>query len=262
MAKRRKKRTLRPRVPSRVKRRKRPAKERSHHHPELIGLGLVAAGLFLSTLVYLEWEGGTAGGLDRRRPVGAGRRRRLPAPGGPRDRRPLMLGRSRLVEVRPFRWGLASTALGVFLVLADSGGYVGTVLDEVVGTLDRPHRHPDRRHRLRDRRDPAPVGRIGRRARPALPRRRPPRPHRRQAPRRAALDARRPAARTRRSRSGPETTVRRWTRSRTSPTSSDSRSRRRSSTRWTSRPRPASSRTCSIRPHRRRRTTSCPSRRC
>ena len=63
MAKRRKKRTLRPRVPSRVKRRRRPAKERSHHHPELIGLGLVAAGLFLSTLVYLEWEGGTAGGI-------------------------------------------------------------------------------------------------------------------------------------------------------------------------------------------------------
>ena len=53
MAKRRKKRTLRPRVPSRVKRRKRATKERSHHHPELIGLGLAAVGLFLSTLVYL-----------------------------------------------------------------------------------------------------------------------------------------------------------------------------------------------------------------
>jgi DNA segregation ATPase FtsK/SpoIIIE, S-DNA-T family len=47
----------------------------------------------------------------------------------------LMLGRSRLVQVHPFRWGLASTALGVFLLLADSGGYVGTALDEVVGTL-------------------------------------------------------------------------------------------------------------------------------
>ena len=37
-------------------------KQRSHHHPELIGLGLAAAGLFLSTLVYLGWEGGRAGG--------------------------------------------------------------------------------------------------------------------------------------------------------------------------------------------------------
>ena len=46
-----------------------------------------------------------------------------------------MLGRSRLVQVHPFRWGLASMALGVFLLLSDSGGYVGTALDEVVGTL-------------------------------------------------------------------------------------------------------------------------------
>ncbi len=135
MARRRKKRTLKPRVPSRVKRRKRAAKERSHHHPELIGLGLVAAGLFLSTLVYLEWEGGTGGeaiadGLwalvgDAGYLVPAA----LVIVGL------LMLGRSRLVQVHPFRWGLGSTALGVFLLLADSGGYVGTALDEVLGTL-------------------------------------------------------------------------------------------------------------------------------
>src|ERR671925_1632333 len=61
MAKRRRKRTLKPRVPARVKRRKRAKKERGHQHPELIGLGLAAAGLFLSTLVYLGWEGGRAG---------------------------------------------------------------------------------------------------------------------------------------------------------------------------------------------------------
>ncbi|HEX7254949.1 MAG TPA: DNA translocase FtsK [Gaiellaceae bacterium] len=135
MAKRRKKRTLRPRVPSRVKRRKRAAKERSHHHPELIGLGLAAVGLFLSTLVYLGWEGGTAGGwiVDGLWAVVGDAGHLLPAAlvvvGS------LMLGRSRIVSVHPFRWGLASTALGVFLLLADSGGYVGTGLDEVVGTL-------------------------------------------------------------------------------------------------------------------------------
>src|SRR5918998_523593 len=61
MAKRRTKRVLRPRTPSRVKRRKRAAKQRSHHHPELVGLGLTAVGLFLATLVYLRWEGGRAG---------------------------------------------------------------------------------------------------------------------------------------------------------------------------------------------------------
>jgi S-DNA-T family DNA segregation ATPase FtsK/SpoIIIE len=135
MARRRKKRTLKPRVPSRVKRRKRAAKVRSHHHPELIGLGLVAVGLFLSTLVYLGWEGGTAGAgiVDGLWALVGDAGYLLPAAlvvvGS------LMLGRSSLVQVHPFRWGLASTALGVFLLLSDSGGYVGTALDEVVGTL-------------------------------------------------------------------------------------------------------------------------------
>jgi S-DNA-T family DNA segregation ATPase FtsK/SpoIIIE len=135
MARRRKKRTLKPRVPSRVRRRKKAAKERSHHHPELIGLGLAAVGLFLATLVYLGWEGGTAGGaiVDGLWAAVGDAGYVLPAAlvvvGS------LMLGRSSLVQVHPFRWGLASTALGVFLLLADSGGYVGTGLDEVVGTL-------------------------------------------------------------------------------------------------------------------------------
>src|SRR5215211_3755200 len=108
MAKRRTKRTLRPRTPSRVKRRKRPPRQRSHHHPELIGL-------FLATLVYLGWEGGRAGesivdgiwalvgDADYLLPVG------LVVVGG------LMLGRSQLVQVHPFRWGLGSVSLGVFL---------------------------------------------------------------------------------------------------------------------------------------------------
>ena len=135
MAKRRKKRTLKPRVPARVKRRRRATRERSHHHPELIGLGLAAVGLFLSTLVYLGWEGGRAGGwiVDGLWAVVGDAAHLLPAAlvvvGS------LMLGRSRLVQVHPFRWGLASMALGVFLLLADSGGYVGTAFDEVVGTL-------------------------------------------------------------------------------------------------------------------------------
>jgi DNA segregation ATPase FtsK/SpoIIIE, S-DNA-T family len=135
MAKRRKKRTLKPRVPARVKRRKRATKERSHHHPELIGLGLASAGLFLSTLVYLGWEGGRAGGwiVDGLWAVVGDVANLLPAAlvvvGS------LMLGRSRLVQVHPFRWGIASMALGLFLLLADSGGYVGTAFDEVIGTL-------------------------------------------------------------------------------------------------------------------------------
>src|ERR671922_197809 len=135
MAKRRRKRTLKPRVPARVKRRKRAAKERSHHHPELIGLGLAAAGLFLSTLVYLGWEGGECGRVivDALWAVVGDAGYLLPAAlvliGS------LMLGRSSLVEVHPFRWGLATLTLGLFLLLADSGGYIGTGLDEIIGTL-------------------------------------------------------------------------------------------------------------------------------
>jgi S-DNA-T family DNA segregation ATPase FtsK/SpoIIIE len=135
MAKRRTKRVLRPRTPSRVKRRKRARKQRSHHHPELIGLGLTAVGLFLSTLVYLGWEGGRAGGwvVDGIWALVGDAGYLLPAAlvvvGA------MMLGRSSLIQVHPFRWGLGSLVLGLFLLLADSGGYIGTGLDEVVGTL-------------------------------------------------------------------------------------------------------------------------------
>jgi DNA segregation ATPase FtsK/SpoIIIE, S-DNA-T family len=135
MAKRRKKRVLRPRTPARVKRRRRAARERSHHHPELIGLGLTALGLFLSTLVYLGWEGGRAGEAvnDGIWALVGDAGYLLPA--GLVVVGSMMLGRSSLVQVHPFRWGLGSLTLGLFLLLADSGGYVGTGLEEVVGTL-------------------------------------------------------------------------------------------------------------------------------
>src|SRR5215216_4943881 len=135
MAKRRTKRTLRPRTPSRVKRRKRAAKERSHHHPELVGLGLTAVGLFLSTLVYLGWEGGSFGSriVDAIWTLVGDAGYLMPSAlvvvGA------LMLGRSKLVQVHPFRWGLGCVSLGIFLLLADSGGYIGTALDEIVATL-------------------------------------------------------------------------------------------------------------------------------
>jgi hypothetical protein len=63
MAARKKKRPLRPRTPSRVKKRTTRKKRvrAGHEHPELIGLGLAAVGLFLATLVHLGWEGGVVG---------------------------------------------------------------------------------------------------------------------------------------------------------------------------------------------------------
>jgi len=129
MARRRKRRTLRPRVPSRVKRRKRASKGHGHHHPELIGLGLLALGIFLGSVVWAGWNGGYVGlwiadGLDA---LIGGASWALPAVlvivGA------LMVARSDLVDVRPFRTGLIVLAFGLMITLGkDEGGYLGTVL--------------------------------------------------------------------------------------------------------------------------------------
>src|SRR5207244_889877 len=60
MARRKKKRTLRPRLPARIKKKK--GKPKSEQHHELMGLALVALGLFLASILYLGWNGGTVGG--------------------------------------------------------------------------------------------------------------------------------------------------------------------------------------------------------
>ncbi|HYA08901.1 MAG TPA: hypothetical protein VEG24_04880, partial [Gaiellaceae bacterium] len=59
---------LRPKTPSRIKKRK-AAKPRSLQHPELWGLGFVALGAFLASVIYFGWNGGYVGraladGLD------------------------------------------------------------------------------------------------------------------------------------------------------------------------------------------------------
>ena len=60
-ARRRKKRTLKPRTPSRIRKRtKRRSGSRQHH--ELVGLGLAGFGLFLASIIWLGWSGGLVGG--------------------------------------------------------------------------------------------------------------------------------------------------------------------------------------------------------
>jgi S-DNA-T family DNA segregation ATPase FtsK/SpoIIIE len=127
VAKRRKKRALKPRLPSRVKKRTRRA--RSHHHPELWGLGLLAVGLFLVVVLWLGWDGGAvgeqvAGWLDDALGLAA---YALPlglcVVGG------LMLVRSELVDVSPFRTGLVVGAFGLAIALGEEhGGAVGAAL--------------------------------------------------------------------------------------------------------------------------------------
>jgi S-DNA-T family DNA segregation ATPase FtsK/SpoIIIE len=134
MARRRKRRTLKPRVPARVRRKKRAGKSRGHHHPELLGLGLVALGAFLGAVVWAGWNGGYVGGwiadgLDAL--VGDavfGLPAALAILGA------LMVARSDLVDVRPFRTGLTVLAFGLMITLGkDEGGYMGTVLGGGLG---------------------------------------------------------------------------------------------------------------------------------
>jgi S-DNA-T family DNA segregation ATPase FtsK/SpoIIIE len=134
MARRRKRRTLKPRVPARVKRKKRGHKGHGHQHPELIGLGLVALGVFLGAVIWAGWNGGYIGlwiaeGLDA--VIGSaswGLPAALVIVGG------LMVARSDLVDVRPFRMGLAVLAFGLMITLGkDQGGYIGSVLGGGLG---------------------------------------------------------------------------------------------------------------------------------
>src|SRR3954465_2856843 len=134
MAKRRKKRPLRPRVPSRVK--KRTRKVRSEQHHELIGLGLLALGIFLASILYLGWSGGMVGGAIADAFTGgigaaaSGAPVALVAVGG------LMVARSQLVDVRPFRTGLAVSSFGLLTALgASHGGALGRGLADLFGLL-------------------------------------------------------------------------------------------------------------------------------
>jgi DNA segregation ATPase FtsK/SpoIIIE, S-DNA-T family len=132
MARKQRKRKLRPRVPARVKKRRRA--RGGHEHPELLGLGLVALGLFLASILYLGWSGGVVGGaiVDGIQAVIGDAAYAVPlgllVVGG------LLLGRSTLVDVRPFRTGLVVFAVGLLLVLGDAhGGALGGALEAVLG---------------------------------------------------------------------------------------------------------------------------------
>ena len=108
MAGRRKKRTLKPRTPARVRKRKRARRRGGHQHAELTGLVLAAVGLFLASILYLGWSGGLVGGgiVDGIRAVVGAAAYAAPVAllgiGG------LMLTRSELVDLRPFRTGLVA----------------------------------------------------------------------------------------------------------------------------------------------------------
>ena len=137
MARKKRPSRLRPKKPARVRRKRaRRAALAVGRRPELVGLALVALGAFLGTVLYAGWSGGYVGdwvatGLDGA--VGAAAYLApivLVALGG------LMVARSALVDVGPFRLGLAVSLLGLLVALGrEHGGYAGRGLEHAASLL-------------------------------------------------------------------------------------------------------------------------------
>src|SRR5918992_1606926 len=114
-SRRRKKRPLRPRVPSRVKKRT-TKRAKSQHESELLGLALTALGLVLAAILYLGFDGGAVGSwlADALNAAIGGAAHVLPIAllgvGA------LLLARSDLLDVRPFRLGVGVSFLGLMIL--------------------------------------------------------------------------------------------------------------------------------------------------
>ena len=130
-------RKSRPKTPSRVK--KQTQKRRSSRgaaHPELVGLALFALGLFLTAVLLLGWDGGVVGDKAGSALDAAVGDARLALPIVLLVVGALMVTRSSLVDVRPFRTGVAVFGVGLLTTLGDTrGGAVGDLLEGVLGRL-------------------------------------------------------------------------------------------------------------------------------
>lgn len=137
MAQRKRSARVRPKSPARARPRTRKrARKPQHAHHELLGLGLLCAGLFLAFVTWLEGNGGIVGTtiadwLDAL--LGTARvgvPLVLVALGA------LMVARASLVDVKPFRTGLVLLSIGALTLLGEErGGAVGSALDAVFGRL-------------------------------------------------------------------------------------------------------------------------------
>jgi S-DNA-T family DNA segregation ATPase FtsK/SpoIIIE len=130
MARRKRPHKVSPRTPARTRKR-RAAKRavRAHHYPELIGLALGACGVFLAAVLWLGFSGGPVADLVRSA-VGAAA---YIAPLVLVPLGALMVMKSELIDVRPFRLGLGVALAGLLLTLGSAhGGAVGDALERLV----------------------------------------------------------------------------------------------------------------------------------
>ncbi|HEY3921067.1 MAG TPA: DNA translocase FtsK, partial [Gaiellaceae bacterium] len=121
---------------SRAKKRKRRAKRaHGHHHPELIGLGLVAVGIFLAAVLWFGLSGGPVGHAAK---AFAGWAAYL-APVVFCPLGALIVTRSELVSLRPFRLGLGVGLFGLMTALGRGhGGDLGRALEWTLGLAVGP----------------------------------------------------------------------------------------------------------------------------
>jgi S-DNA-T family DNA segregation ATPase FtsK/SpoIIIE len=124
-----------PKTPSRVKKR-RTRKPRGEFripqpHPELVGLALAGAGVFIAAVLWFGFSGGPVAHAVKAA-VGAAA---YLAPLVLVPLGTLIVTRSALVDVRPFRLGLGVAVAGLLLTFGDAhGGAVGDGLERVVAT--------------------------------------------------------------------------------------------------------------------------------
>jgi DNA segregation ATPase FtsK/SpoIIIE, S-DNA-T family len=134
MVRKKRPRKTSPKTPSRVKKqrvktRRAKPKGHAHHHPELVGLGLAGLGVFLAAILWFGFNGGPVAHL-----VDAGI-------GAAAYLMPIVLiplgamivAKSSLVDVRPFRLGLGVALTGLMLTLGTGhGGLLGDGLESLV----------------------------------------------------------------------------------------------------------------------------------
>jgi DNA segregation ATPase FtsK/SpoIIIE, S-DNA-T family len=127
---------VRPKSPARVRKKKRARRAGARGNHELLGLGLLAAGLFLAFVTWLEGNGGIVGTTIADWLDAVFGTARVGVPIVFLVLGALMIARASLVDVRPFRTGLLLVCVGILILLgAERGGAFGTASDAVFGRL-------------------------------------------------------------------------------------------------------------------------------
>jgi S-DNA-T family DNA segregation ATPase FtsK/SpoIIIE len=134
MVRKKRPRKTSPKTPSRVKKqrvktRRAKPKGHAHHHPELVGLGLVGLGVFLAAILWFGFNGGPVKNLvDAAIGAAAYLTPIVLIPLGA-----MIVAKSSLVDVRPFRLGLGVALTGLMLTLGTGhGGLLGDGLESLV----------------------------------------------------------------------------------------------------------------------------------